>query len=37
MTEFKNGKYFCLVANKIHLFIEAFKVIEGLKFNEIKK
>lgn len=37
MTEFKNGKYFCLVANKIHLSIEAFKVIEGLKFNEIKK
>jgi len=37
MTEFKKGKYFCLVANKIHLFIEAFKVIEGFKFNEIKK
>lgn len=37
MTEFKKGKYFCLVANKIHLFIEAFKVIEGFKFNETKK
>lgn len=37
MTEFKKGKYFCLVANKIHLFIEAFKVIEGFKFNEITK
>ncbi len=37
MTEFRKGKYFCLVANKIHLFIEAFKVIEGFKFNETKK
>jgi hypothetical protein len=36
MTEIKEGKYFCIVANMIHLFIEAFKVIEGLKFNEIK-
>ncbi len=34
MTEFKKGKYFCLVANKIHLFIEAFKTIEGFKFRE---
>jgi len=37
MTEFKKGKYFCLVANKIHLFIEAFKVIEGFKFMEVQK
>lgn len=34
MTEFKKGKYFCLIANKIHLIIEAFKVIEGFKFRE---
>lgn len=34
MTEFKKGKYFCLVANKIHLFIEAFRTIEGFKFKE---
>ena len=34
MTEFKKGKYFCLIANKIHLFIDAFKVIEGFEFNE---
>lgn len=37
MTEFKKGKYFCLVANKIHLFLEAFKVIEGFEFREKKK
>jgi hypothetical protein len=34
LTEFKKCKYFCLIANKIHLIINAFKVIEGLKFNE---
>lgn len=34
MTEFKKGKYFCLIANRIHLIIEAFKVIEGFKFKE---
>lgn len=34
MTQFKKGKYFCLVANKIHLVIDAFKVIEGFKFRE---
>lgn len=37
MTQFKKGKYFCLVGNKIHLFLEAFKVIEGFKFKEVKK
>jgi hypothetical protein len=36
MTEFKKGKFFCLVANKIHLIIEAFKVIEKLKYKEAK-
>ena len=36
MTEFKNSKYFCLVANKIYLLIEALKVIEKYKFKEIK-
>jgi hypothetical protein len=34
MTQFRKGKYFCLIANKIHLIIEAFKVIEGFKFRE---
>lgn len=37
MTEFKKGKYFCLVANRIHLFLDAFKVIEGFEFREKKK
>ncbi|MEE1964316.1 hypothetical protein V1387_16615 [Allomuricauda taeanensis] len=36
MTEFKNSKYFCLIANKIYLLIEALKVIEKYKFKEIK-
>lgn len=35
MTEFKKGKYFCLIANKIHLYIEAFTAIEGYEFREI--
>lgn len=35
MIEFKNGKFFCLTANKIYLLIEALKVIEGYKFGEI--
>lgn len=34
MSEFRKGKYFCLIANKIYLVIEAFKVIEKFKFNE---
>lgn len=34
MTQFRKGKYFCLIANKIHLMVEAFKVIEGFKFRE---
>lgn len=36
MTEYKNGKFFCLIANKINLIIETFKVIEKYKFREIK-
>ncbi|MDV2446709.1 hypothetical protein CMU93_04245 [Elizabethkingia anophelis] len=34
MTEFKKGKFFCLIANKIYLIIEALKVIENYKFKE---
>lgn len=34
MTEYKKGKYFCLVANKIHLFIEALVKNENMKFSE---
>ena len=30
MTEYKQAKFFCLVANKIHLIIEAFMVIEKI-------
>lgn len=36
MNEFKKGKYFCLVANKIHLLMEGFKINEGFKFKEKK-
>jgi hypothetical protein len=36
MTEFKKSKYFCLIANKIILLIEALKVIEKYKFREIE-
>lgn len=34
MTDFRNGRHFCLIANKIWLIIEAFKIIEKFKFNE---
>jgi hypothetical protein len=34
MTEFKKGKYYCLVANKIHLFLDAFREFESLNFTE---
>lgn len=39
MTEFRTGKYFCVIANKIWLIIEAFKVAEKFIFKEkfIKK
>lgn len=36
MTEFKNSKYFCLIANKIYLMIEALKVVENHKIKEIE-
>lgn len=35
MTEFRKGKYFCLIGNKIHLILQASTVIEGFKFKEI--
>ena len=35
MTEFKKSKYYCLIGNRIHLFIEAFKILENMKFSEI--
>jgi hypothetical protein len=34
MTEFKKGKYYCLIANKIHLILEALTVIEGYEFRQ---
>lgn len=39
MTEFRTGKYFCVIANRIWLIIEAFKVAEKFIFKEkfIKK
>lgn len=39
MTEFRTGKYFCVIANRIWLIIEAFKVTEKFMFKEkfIKK
>ncbi|MFA7301972.1 MAG: hypothetical protein WC069_06700 [Candidatus Shapirobacteria bacterium] len=36
LTEFRKGKYFCLIANKIHLLIEALSAIEGFKFRQKK-
>jgi hypothetical protein len=35
MTEFRKDKYFCLIGNRIHLFIEALKIIENMQFREI--
>lgn len=39
MTEFRTGKYFCVIANRIWLIIEAFKMAEKFTFKEkfIKK
>ena len=37
MTEFKKGKYFCLIANKIHLILEAMQIYEGFKFTAKRK
>lgn len=34
MTEFRTGKHFCVIANRIWLIIEAFKVVEKFKFKE---
>jgi len=36
MTDFKNSKYLCLVANKIHIIIEALKIKENHKFKELR-
>lgn len=35
LTEGRNGKYFCLIANRIHTLIEALIKIEGFKFKRI--
>jgi len=35
MTKFFKGKYYCMVANKIHLCLEAIEAMEKLKFREI--
>lgn len=36
MTDFKKGKYYCLIGNKIHHLIEALKVIERMKIKSVK-
>lgn len=33
MTEYRKDKYFCLIANKVHLYLDAFTKIEGLSFK----
>lgn len=33
MTEFKKGKYYCLIGNKISFILDALVKVEGLKFN----
>lgn len=35
MTEFKKGKYYCLIGNKIHFIIEALQILENMQFKEI--
>lgn len=35
MTEFRKGKYFCLIGNKIQRMIDAWTIIEKFKFKEI--
>jgi hypothetical protein len=35
MTEFRKGKYFCLIGNKIQRIIDAWTIIENFKFKEI--
>ena len=36
MTEFKKGKYHCLVGNKINIVIKALSDFEGLKYKSTK-
>ena len=36
-TEFRKGKFFCLIAVKIRLIMEAFEVVEGFEFRKINK
>jgi hypothetical protein len=33
MTDYKKGKYFCLIGNKIHLLIQALSIFENMKFG----
>lgn len=33
MTEYRKGKYYCLIGNKIHLVLEALELFENMKFN----
>jgi hypothetical protein len=37
LTEFRKGKYYCLIANKIHYILDAFTKFEGFKFRPILK
>lgn len=37
MTEFRKGKYFCLIASRIHLMLDALTIMEGFKFKEIRR
>ena len=33
MTDYRKGKYYCLIGNKIHLLIEALSFFENMKFR----
>lgn len=35
MTDYKKGKYYCLIGNKIHFLLEALSVYENMKFNAL--
>lgn len=35
MTDYKKGKYFCLIGNKIHFLLEALTVFENMKFRTL--
>lgn len=37
MTDYKKGKYFCLIGNKIHLLLEALVVFENMKIKTLKQ